>query len=54
MIIRFCIYITEKGIYAYISLADGQEKHFLTSWESCFLQNREVTSLQAELLEGDR
>lgn len=31
MIIRFCIYINEKGIYAYISLADGQEKHFLTS-----------------------
>lgn len=31
MIVRFCIYIAEKGIYAYISLEDGQEKHFLVS-----------------------
>lgn len=54
MIIRFCIYITEKGIYTYTFLEDGQEKHFLMSWEPCFLENREMTSLQAELLEEDR
>lgn len=30
-IIRFCIYINEKLIYAYISLENGQEKHFLRS-----------------------